>query len=155
MKSIRQSSMVLFCAMSCVLVACGAEDAPSANQGSSSATQATDGGAASGASVNPPSVGDPSFDESQLPIGFPKDLIPDEYSSGSFTALGQVEGAVFENSAPVDMTIAHYTEVLGEPTISVDDDEREKSAQWHTKPWMVAVLGNDSESIVSFTRIDE
>lgn len=155
MKRTSKLSLAVLCAMSCALFACGGGDAPAVDEDSTSAGQPTDGGGVPGAPANSLPVNDTSFDESQLPAGFPKDLIPAEYVSGTFTVLGQVEGAVFENSTPVDETIEHYTEVLGEPTISVDDDAREKSAQWHTKPWAVGVLGNDSESIVSFTRINE
>lgn len=147
-------NVILLCAMSCALLACGGDDAPEVAERSAGVAQ-TSGGGAPAASESSFTVDDMSFDESQLPEGFPKDLIPAEYDTGSYTSLGQVDGAVFENGTPVDETIAHYTEVLGEPTINVDDGGREKSAQWHTKPWAVGVLGNDRESIVSFTRINE
>ncbi len=98
---------------------------------------------------------DVEFDESQLPGDFPKELIPQEYSSAAYTQLGGIEGATFENADPVTVSIQSYTERLGEPTISTDAGDGDRLAQWHTAPWMVGVMGNESETIVSVTRAPE
>ena len=99
--------------------------------------------------------GIPEFDESQLPDDFPNDWIPDDYDTGTYTKLGQVEGASFENRNPVEQTIAEYTGILGEPDFDVDAGEGDRSAQWVKKPWAVGIMGNSGESIVSISRIPE
>ena len=133
------SRQVIFslCASVCLLLAaCG---------GGSDDVDVADGAGMSGS-------GD--FDESQLPADFPKDLIPGDYDSGVFTTLGQVQSAVFENRTPVGDTIDRYVELLGKPEISSDAGDGDRTVQWHTKPWALSIIGNDGESIVSFSRIN-
>ena len=95
------------------------------------------------------------FDKSQLPADFPLNLIPLVYDTGSYTQLGNVDGASFESRRPVEESISYYTGVLGEPTISVDAGDGDRTAQWHTSPWAIAVMGNEGESIVGISRVAE
>lgn len=119
-----------------VLVACGGQDDAGLEQG-----EYENGGSS-------------VFDASQLPDDFPRELIPTTYDSGSYAKLGQVESATFESSEPVGKTIDHYVELLGDPATRVGGDGSDASAQWRTTPWAVSILGNDSESIIGFTKAD-
>ena len=134
------SKLVILCLFSLVtasLVACGGSD--------------DDSVAGDGAGMS----GSPSFDESQLPADFPRDLIPGDYDSADYASLGQVTSAVFENRTPVAETIDQYIALLGEPDLNVDTGDGDRSAQWNTKPWTVGILGDDSESIIGFSKITE
>ena len=95
------------------------------------------------------------FDESQLPGDFPQELIPTTYNSASYTKLGQVESAAFENDEPATETIDHYIGLLGEPAVIIKGDDSEASAQWTKTPWAVSVTGNSGESIIGITRVNQ
>ena len=67
-----------------------------------------------------------------------------------------MESANFTSAAPVQPAIDRYTGLLGEPTISVDAGEGDRTVQWHETPyapWIVGVIGNDGETIVSISRM--
>jgi hypothetical protein len=92
------------------------------------------------------------FDESQLPDDFPMNLIPPDYASGNFMALGAVATASFESATPVGDTVAHYTALLGEPRLDNMSADGERTAQWDVSPWMLSVIGSARESIVGVTK---
>lgn len=97
-----------------------------------------------------------AFDESELPTDFPRDLIPPDYHTGGYAELGEVSGASFESSAPVQESIDYYTELLGEPKLAVDSGDGDRLVQWHETPyppWVVGVLGNDGESVISVSKL--
>lgn len=94
-----------------------------------------------------------AFDESQLPDDFPRQLIPEVYSSGVYAKLDGIESVSFESDEPVEKTIERYNDLLGDPALRVSDDGSKATAQWRTPPWEVSVIGNEGESIVGFSRI--
>ena len=98
---------------------------------------------------------DETFDESQLPADFPRDLVPPDYHAGGFVELGQVTGASFESTAAVEDSIDHYTKLLGEPLMDIQSGDGDRMVQWRDtpyEPWIVAVIGNDGESIISISK---
>ena len=96
---------------------------------------------------------------SDLPADFPRELIPEQYTTLYYTDMKHINGTVgasFESFEPVEPTIQHYMALLGEPTINVDSDDGERNVQWHKTRWpgwIVGVLGNDGETIVSVTKV--
>ncbi|MDJ0750615.1 MAG: hypothetical protein QNJ11_14105 [Woeseiaceae bacterium] len=102
---------------------------------------------------------DDGMDVSELPADFPRDLIPPRFTTllySDMRNLNGFEGASFESSEPVERSIQHYMDLLGEPTINVDSDRGERNVQWHStpwSPWIVGVMGNDSETFVSVSKI--
>lgn len=99
-----------------------------------------------------------SFDISQLPGDFPQELILPDYERADYadmTQFGGAEGAAFESSAPADATIDHYITLLGEPKINVTTPDGGRNAIWQEtpwSPWMVSVLGDRGESLVSVAK---
>lgn len=106
-------------------------------------------------------VEESSTDPSDFPADFPRELIPLRYTTSHYTDMKHInglEGAAFGSSEPVQHAIQHYVELLGDPTINVDSEEGERNVQWHKTPWppwIVAVMGNDSETMVSVSKIPE
>ena len=106
-------------------------------------------------------AGESGAEQAELPADFPRDLIPPRFTSSFYTDMKHIngtEGAAFESSEPVQSTIEHYVALLGEPTLSVDSEDGQKNVQWHTTPWagwIVGVLGSDTETIVSVTKLPE
>lgn len=100
-------------------------------------------------------------DESQLPDDFPHELIPTHYDQMNYvdmSHIGGIAGASFESTAPVQRAIDHYIGILGEPKISVGSADEERMLQWHTTPhppWIVGVMGTDSETIVAISKAPE
>ncbi len=95
----------------------------------------------------------------ELPDDFPSELVPPNYDKVEYfdlTHAGAARGVVFESDDDVQAAIEHYTDLLGEPTLSVESEE--KMVQWHTtpyKPWMLGVMGNTQETIVSVSALPE
>lgn len=104
-----------------------------------------------------------TFDLSQLPADFPRQLIPPSYDRAEYNDLTQMgigKSATFESSLSVDETIKHYTALLGEPTINADpgDGSGERGANWYETPWMpwiVTIMGGPRESIVGVLTLPE
>ena len=100
-------------------------------------------------------------EQAELPADFPRDLIPPRFTTSFYTDMKHINGtetAAFESSEPVTSSIQHYVALLGEPTISVDSEDGQKSVQWHSTPWsgwIVGVLGDDNETIVSVSKLPE
>ncbi len=102
---------------------------------------------------------DAGFAATEFPPDFPEQLIPPSYDKGEYMDLRHINGtraAVFESDGAVDTSIAHYVELLGEPTIDVNAGEDQRSAQWHEtpySPWLVGVLGDSGETFVTVSTI--
>ena len=124
------------------LVSCGGDDSDGDDTGGS--TEESDGGSA---------AADSDFDESTLPDDFPRDLIPTSYDTGSFLNLADSQSAGFESGVPVEDTIAHYQGLLGDPTLAVEGEEGQRTAQWEESGWLVSVVGSPDESLVGIARI--
>lgn len=93
------------------------------------------------------------FDESQLPSDFPSQLIPPQYESGTYTDMGSVSGAAFESNEAVDDMVGHYVGLLGDPDVNAETEDGGRNANWHdVDGWIVGVLGDPSESIISVMR---
>ncbi|MDH4047085.1 MAG: hypothetical protein OEW68_02855 [Gammaproteobacteria bacterium] len=96
--------------------------------------------------------------ESQLPEDFPRELVPPSYDRIEYVdmrAFGSIEGASFESDGAVHVAIDHYVDLLGGPTINVDSGDGDRISQWHSTPyppWMLAVIGNDGETIVTVSK---
>ncbi|MCP3992375.1 MAG: hypothetical protein GY724_25110 [Actinomycetia bacterium] len=91
---------------------------------------------------------DTGFDESQLPDNFPTELIPPAYSSGTYLDIDDLNSAAFESSTPINETIDHYTDLIGEPKQTVEGDTGEKTAMWEDGGWIVSVIGSPEESFI-------
>ncbi len=104
---------------------------------------------------------DGSITEAELPAGFPRHLIPPDYEEMEYTDfrhISGVEGASFTSFVPVSETIEYYIKLVGQPKIDVSGDAGQRNVQWHELPdteWVLGVLGDDGESIVTVTRIHE
>ena len=106
-------------------------------------------------------AGENGEDAAELPADFPRDLIPPQFTASYYTDMKHINGtesAGFESAEPVQRTIQHYLELLGEPTINVDSEGGERNVQWHSTQWpgwIVGVLGNPNETIVSVSKMPE
>ena len=102
-----------------------------------------------------------SIDLSDLPDDFPQELMPPEYDRADYVDLQAVNGTratTFESTANVQGSIDFYTGLLGEPTINVDSGDGDRLVQWHKSPyppWVVSVMGNAGETIVSVNTMPE
>lgn len=102
-----------------------------------------------------------SIDLSGLPDDFPRELIPPEYDRADYVDLRAVNGTrttAFESTAHVQGSIDFYVGLLGEPTINVDAGDGDRLVQWHNSPyppWVVGVMGNAGETIVSVSTMPE
>jgi hypothetical protein len=114
------------------------------------------GGDDSGLAAN-----DSGIDESQLPEDFPRELVPPSYDRIEYVdmrAFGSIESASFESDDAVSIAIDHYVGLLGEPTISTGSGDGDRISQWQSTPfppWMLAVIGNDGETIVTVSKPPE
>ncbi|MDJ0759467.1 MAG: hypothetical protein QNJ19_08705 [Woeseiaceae bacterium] len=94
-----------------------------------------------------------------LPDDFPPELIPPSYDRIEYTdmsLMGGTRGVSFEVTGDVQASIDHYTALLGEPTLSVEAQER--LVQWQTtpfKPWIFSVMGTADETIVAASALPE
>lgn len=101
------------------------------------------------------------IDLSDLPDDFPRELMPPTYDKADYLDMSVVNGTrgtTFESTAPVQGSIDHYTGLLGEPKINVDSGDGDRLVQWHTSPyppWIVAVMGNAGETIVTVSTMPE
>ncbi len=99
-----------------------------------------------------------SIDE--LPDDFPRALILPNYDTVNYTDMrpfGGMEGVGFESQAPVEDTIRHYTDLLGEPAVSVGEDD-DRASNWHEtpwSPWIVGIMGDSGQSLVSVTKFQQ
>lgn len=102
-----------------------------------------------------------STNVTQLPQDFPRELIPESYSSMHYMDMKHINGTetvAFESTEAVEDSIQHYVELLGDPTVSVEGDDGEWNANWHSTPWppwIVGVLGNEGETFVSVSKLPE
>lgn len=102
-----------------------------------------------------------SIDLSDLPDDFPRELMPPEYDRADYIDLRAINGTratTFESTAHVQGSIDHFVSLLGEPTINVDSGDGDRMVQWHKSPyppWVVSVMGNASETIVSVNTMPE
>lgn len=100
-------------------------------------------------------------DMTQLPEDFPRELIPENYSSMHYMDMKHINGTetvAFESSDPVNDSIQHYVELLGDPTVNVEGDDGQWNANWHSTPWppwIVGVMGNEGESLISVSKLPE
>lgn len=98
---------------------------------------------------------------SVLPDDFPQQLIPPDFDSVEFvdmTEINGTRGAAFESSVDVQVSIEHYTGLLGPPALDVESGDGGRMAQWQRTPyapWVVGVIGDAYESIVSVTAVPE
>ena len=129
-----------------IVASCGGGDTDEGD------TTADAGGAESASDLTGSTGGD--FDESSLPEDFPTELIPSSFDTGSYADLGATSTASFASGAPIDDTIAHYTDLLGEPTLEVEGDPGEKSANWNDGSWTVSVIGSPDESIIGISKLE-
>jgi hypothetical protein len=138
----RTRTAVTLTAMTLALISCGNGDDPAGeSQGA-------------GADRDAP-ISESGFDESVLPEDFPANLIPSDYETGSYLDISGTQTASFQSSTPVDESIDHYTDLLGEPTLATEGDPGEKTAQWQDSAWIVSVVGSPNESIVGISKLVE
>ena len=96
-----------------------------------------------------------SFNLADLPGDFPSELIPPSYERVDYADMMMMNGvraASFESTENVQGAIDHYIGLLGEPTINVDSGDGDRLLQWHESPyppWVVNVMGNAGETLVS------
>jgi hypothetical protein len=104
---------------------------------------------------------DSGMDESQLPEDFPHELVPPSYDRIEYVdmrAFGSIESASFESDDAVKIAIDHYVGLLGEPTVNVGSGDGDRISQWQSTPyppWLLAVIGNDGETIVTVSKPPE
>ncbi len=102
-----------------------------------------------------------SIDLSDLPDDFPRELMPQKYDKADYNDLRSINGTrgtMFESSAHVQESIDYYIGLLGEPTINVDSGDGDRLVQWHESPyppWIVGVMGNAGETIVTVSTLPE
>ncbi len=137
---------VLAVVMMMVVVSCGGDDGGSGSADDSG--RSDNGNEASSAADN-------GFDESQLPDDFPTELIPPTYNSGTYLDLDDLNTASFGNATPIDETIDHYTDLIGEPKQIVEGDTGEKTALWEVTGWVVSALGSPEESFIGIAAAEE
>lgn len=130
------------------LAACGGDD------GGSDGGSGVESDDPAAVTDNETGAGESGFDESTLPDDFPRDLIPPSYDFGTYTELGATRTGSFESTTPVDESIAHYTGLLGEPTLAVEGEAGERSVQWQESEWLVSVIGKADESIIGISKIE-
>lgn len=102
-----------------------------------------------------------SITSRDVPSDFPDELAPPEYDTAEYVDMTPFNGTravAFESTANVEESIDHYTGLLGEPTINVDSGDGDRMVQWHESPhppWVVGVMGNAGETIVTVSTIPE
>lgn len=102
-----------------------------------------------------------SIDLSDLPDDFPRELMPTGYDRADYVDLQAINGTratTFESTAHVQVSIDFYIALLGEPTINVDSGDGDQLVQWHNSPyppWVVGVIGNAGETIVTVSTMPE
>lgn len=137
---------ILLLALLLAATACGgdSDDGPSGDGGDSD-----NGGTTSS---NTDSDGfDSGFGESDLPAGFPGELIPPSYSSGAILENAGQEIVAFRSGLTFDDAVAHYTDILGEGLVIEAGD---RQAMWLDGPgWALALFGEDPLEI-TMTRND-
>lgn len=102
-----------------------------------------------------------SIDLSDMPADFPLELAPPNYDTAKYLDLRHINGTragAFESSANVQESIDYYVGLLGEPKINVDGGDGDRLVQWHESPfppWVVGVMGNAGETIVTVSTIPQ
>ena len=102
-----------------------------------------------------------SIDLSDLPDDFPQELVPPHYDTAEYFDLRTTNGtrsSTFQSSANVQGSIDHYVGLLGEPTINIDSGDGDRLLQWHESPhppWVVGVMGDAGETIVTVSTMPE
>ncbi len=100
-------------------------------------------------------------DLSDLPDDFPRELMPPTYDTADYFDLTNINGTrstSFQSTKNVQGSIDHYIGLLGEPTINVDSGDGDRLVQWHESPyppWVVGVMGNAGETIVTVSTVPE
>ncbi|MDH3684176.1 MAG: hypothetical protein OEV40_30010 [Acidimicrobiia bacterium] len=137
----RRRLAVALAAATLALISCG-----SSENGASESQEADADGTAP--------ASESGFDESVLPDDFPTNLIPPAYDTGAYLDVPGTQTASFESSRPVDESIDHYTDLLGEPTVAVEGDPGQKNVQWQDSDWIVSVIGSPEESIIGISKLE-
>lgn len=102
-----------------------------------------------------------SIDLADLPDDYPRELMPPDYDKADYVDLRAINGTratTFESNTDVQESIDYYIDLLGEPKINVDSGDGDRLVQWHMSPyppWVVGVMGNADESIVTVSTLPE
>jgi hypothetical protein len=73
-------------------------------------------------------------------------------------AFGSIESARFVCDDAVKIAIDHYVGLIGEPTVNVVSGDGDRISHWQSTPyppWLLAVIGNDGETIVTVNKPPE